>query len=340
LPQEKLDAFLQSYDIYDHDWQNREEMIRAFGADYESVIQQKLVDYYSVLNHLCAIGQVEKMYIPPAIDLSRSIIDNQILFERRLGRDLVVGPGSRLLDVGCGRGRIAHHVASYTGAHVTGMNLDATQLESASQFAQGFSRCAFLWGDINQPPFPFADASFDAIYEIQVFSLSKNLDALFREIHRLLKPGGRFGCLEWVLLDAYDPGNPHHTHLMHQIKPLIGAIGNPTIGRYVQALEGAGFEVRINENASLDGLQAPLIENADRFYTRLGGILHRLTQWKLLPTHFQTLFERLSRGGAAFIEADRKRLVTTSHYIVAQKVKVHSPAASELGKGTDTGSFA
>jgi sterol 24-C-methyltransferase len=38
-----------------------------------------------------------------------------------------------------------------------------------------------------------------------------------------------------------------------------------------------------------------------------------------LPLHFNTLFERLSRGGQAFIEADRMRLVTTSYYIVAQK---------------------
>ncbi len=322
LPQDKLEAFLQSYVIYDHDWADEKKMIEEFGAEYVKKVKQKLIDYYSVLNHLCALGQVEKMYIPPAIDLSKSIIDNQTLFERRMAKDLGLKKGSKVLDVGCGRGRVASHMASHTGAHVTGVNIDHDQLASAKKFAaaKGLAKQThFQEWDLNEIPFPFADQSFDAIYEIQVFSLSKNREKLFREIHRLLKPGAKFGCLEWILLDDYNEKNPEHAHLMKQIKPLIGAIGNPTVKQYVKELEKAGFSVVISENASLNGLQAPLIENADKFYTRLAKVLDRLVQFKVLPVHFNTLFERLSRGGQAFIEADRKKLVTTSYYIVAQK---------------------
>ena len=46
-------------------------------------LQRKLVDYYGVLNHLCSLGHIEKMYIPPAIDLSKSVLANQALFEQR-----------------------------------------------------------------------------------------------------------------------------------------------------------------------------------------------------------------------------------------------------------------
>src|SRR5271154_7548303 len=81
LPKEKLESFLNSYIIYDHDWVDEKAMVREMGPDYRDVVKQKLIDYYSVLNHLCAIGQVEKMYIPPAMDLTRSIIENQVLFE-------------------------------------------------------------------------------------------------------------------------------------------------------------------------------------------------------------------------------------------------------------------
>ena len=80
LPPEKVDAFLSSYNIYNHDWVNEEELIKDMGVDYYKEVQKKLIDYYSVLNHLCAIGQVEKMYIPPAMDLSASIIGNQRRF--------------------------------------------------------------------------------------------------------------------------------------------------------------------------------------------------------------------------------------------------------------------
>ncbi|HNA62175.1 MAG TPA: class I SAM-dependent methyltransferase [Rhabdochlamydiaceae bacterium] len=120
LSQEKVDAFLGSYNIYDHDWANEEELIKEMGPDYYKQVKKKLVDYYSVLNHLCAIGQVEKMYIPPLMDLSKGILANQTLFERKMAKDLGLHKGSRVLDIGCGRGRIANHIASITGAHVTG----------------------------------------------------------------------------------------------------------------------------------------------------------------------------------------------------------------------------
>ncbi len=322
LPEEKLKAFLDSYIIYDHDWVNEAAMIRDMGSEYPTVVKQKLIDYYSVLNHLCALGQVEKMYIPPAIDLAKSIIANQTLFERRMWGDLGLKHKSKALDVGCGRGRIASHASSHTGAHVTGVNIDSDQLESAEKFAKGKGlkkHTNFQHWDLNQTPYPFEEGAFDAIYEVQVFSLSKDLSKTFKELYRLLKPGGRFACLEWVILDAYDPKNPYHGHLMKQIKPLIGAIGNPTVEKYIQALKKAGFKVLINENASLNGLQAPLIQNADKFYTRLGKWINFFVKSKILPKHFNILFERLSRGGEAFIEADRLRLVSTSHYIVAEK---------------------
>src|SRR5437868_8674455 len=77
LPQEKVDAFLSAYCIFDHDWAYEDEMRRKMGDDYYSEVKRKLVDYYGVLNHLCSLGQIEKMYIPPAIDLSKSVLANQ-----------------------------------------------------------------------------------------------------------------------------------------------------------------------------------------------------------------------------------------------------------------------
>lgn len=322
LPPEKIDSFLNSYNIYDHDWAHEDELIEKMGANYYNEIKKKLVDYYSVLNHLCAIGHVEKMYIPPAMDLSKSIIANQSLFEKKLSQDLGLKKGDKVLDIGCGRGRIAGHMASMSGAHVTGINIDPDQLESAKRFALGnnlANQCEFRYGDLNEIPFPFPDNSFDAIYQIQVFSLSKNLEKLFTDLYRMLKPGGKLGCLDWVRLNNYNPTNPHHADLMKRIKPLIGAIGTPSSEEYVQLLKKVGFEIIIDENASIDGLQAPLIENADRFFTRVTRAIQFLVRYKLLPKHFKALFDRLTKDGEAFVEADRLKLVTTSYYIVAQK---------------------
>ena len=322
LPREKVDAFLGSYNIYDHDWANEEELIREMGPDYYNLVKKKLVDYYSVLNHLCSIGQVEKMYIPPTMDLSKGIIANQTLFEKKMAQDLGIQKGNRVLDIGCGRGRIASHIASITGAHVTGMNIDQGQIECAGKFAAGKNlskQCQFQLGDLNEIPLPFADASMDAVYQVQVFSYSKDLGKLFADIYRILKPGGKVACLDWFRLDKYDSKNPEHIDLMRRIKPLIGAIGTPAIEDFTRAMQKAGFKILINENASIDGLQAPLIEKADGLYTWLGRLINALVLCKLLPVHFKELFNRLTKDGEAFVEADRKGLVTTSHYILAQK---------------------
>jgi sterol 24-C-methyltransferase len=322
LSPEQINAFLDSYDVYDNDWANEDQLIEKMGPDYYNKMKKKLIDWYSVLNHLCAIGQVEKMYIPPAMDLSKSIIANQILFEEKMGRDLGVKRGDHVLDIGCGRGRVASHIASVTGANITGMNIDQDQLQSANMFTRGHGlseQCQFRMGDLNEIPFPFNDNSLDGIYHIQVFSLSKNLEKLFAELYRMLKPGAKFACLDWVRLDKYDENNVRHVELMRKVKPLIGAIGTPSAHEYVRLLQKAGFKIIRSENASIDGLQAPLIENADKFFTRINRAVQFLVRWRFLPRHFKLLFDRLTKDGRAFIEADRERLITTSHYIVAEK---------------------
>lgn len=87
------------------------------------------------------------MYIPPAIDLSRSIIENQKLFEKILSKDLNVSEKDKVLDLGCGRGRIAIHISKLTGANLYGLNIDNDQVQNARKFAsiKGLSKqCTFV----------------------------------------------------------------------------------------------------------------------------------------------------------------------------------------------------
>mmetsp|Transcript_39219 Transcript_39219/g.107984 ORF Transcript_39219/g.107984 Transcript_39219/m.107984 type:complete len:369 (-) Transcript_39219:90-1196(-) len=323
LSDKELDAFFNSYIIYDQDWENEEQLIKEFGPNYTKVVQEKLVDYYNVLNHLCAIGEVEKMYIPPLMDKNcKSLIGNQNLFEERMCRDLniVDGKGLKVLDIGCGRGRVANHVSSYTGASVTGVNVDPYQLGSAKRWTEFTGNpCTFKFHDVNTIPFPFPDNSLDAVYQIQVFSLSKDLLKLFKEIYRMLKPGARLSCLDWVVLDAYDPNNAEHVEMMSRVKPLIGAIGCPSSKNYVKLMKEAGFNIVIDENPSVGGYQAPLIENADDFYVGLTKWVKFLCKWHLIPAYFEKLFDRLTKDGEALVKMDRDDLVTTTYYMVAEK---------------------
>jgi sterol 24-C-methyltransferase len=310
LPQSTVDSFMQSYELFDQE------------AVTDSVNDERHIqNYYAVINQLCAIGEVEKMYIPPIMDLNCTIFENQILFERKMARDLDLKPNAHVLDVGCGRGRVAHHVSTVTGAKVTGINIDKTQIEIAELYAQrtGYTdRLTFKVANFNNP-LPFQNEYFDGLYQIQVFTYAKDREALFKELYRVLQPGAKMSFLDWFVLENYDGSNMRHVDIMNRVKPLIGAVSTISPKEMVDDLEKVGFKVLLSENASINGYQYQLIDRADSFYKLFTSIINCLVCLRIIPRHFKTLFDRLTKDGEAFVEGDRMGLFTTSHQIIAQK---------------------
>jgi len=70
LSDEDIQKFLASYTLFK-------------GVDMRRKDEKLAVDYYYVMNNLCALGNIEKMYIPPLMDKRYGIIGNQELYERR-----------------------------------------------------------------------------------------------------------------------------------------------------------------------------------------------------------------------------------------------------------------
>ncbi|KAK0841438.1 hypothetical protein LTS02_016841 [Friedmanniomyces endolithicus] len=312
LTPEQVDSFMKSYVIYDLDWANEKQMIEVLGPDYQKKVGQCLSDYYAVLNHLCAIGELEKMYVPPILDASASVITNQILYEELVASELQLPPNAKVLDIGCGRGRVAAHMTEMTDAHVTGLNIDTDQLASAVEYNKlvNFSN-TFVHQDMNELPLPFANEHFDGFYQIQAFSLCKDLPKLCAELFRVLKPGARLSLLDWASLEAYNPEDPHHQELMRCVKPIIGAVGTPTPQSMIAALEGAGFRMIRH--------YAPFLERLKSYFYTARWAMQGLTTVGLLPMHFRTLFNRMTQDSDAFIEADQTRLITTCYHWVAEK---------------------
>ena len=320
LTPKQVEDYMHSYVIYNLDWADEDAMIKELGPDYQTKVGECLKSYYGIINHLCAMGDVEKMYIPPHMDKRASVIENQLLYEKAVARAIGMKTGDKVLDLGCGRGRVAAHMSSMTGATVTGLNIDPNQVAQAREFnsQKGFEN-NFVQQDMNSLPLPFADNTFDCFYQIQALSLCKDLPALFREVYRVLKPGAKVSLLDWVSLPGYDPSNPEHLELMRRVKPLIGAVGTPTPKSFETALEDAGFVVTKSENASIDGLQAPLIDRVDIYFRTMRQIILGLVKIHVLPQHFKTLINRLCLDGQAFVKMDRMRLITTSYWVVAEK---------------------
>jgi sterol 24-C-methyltransferase len=260
------------------------------------------------------------MYIPPIMDKQASVLENQILNEEAIAKEIGLKAGDRVLDLGCGRGRVAAHMATLTGARVTGLNIDPNQIAQAREFNdQHGLQNEFVERDQNELPLPFADNSFDAFYEIQALSLCKDPRALFKEIFRVLKPGAKFLLMDWVSLPAYDAANSEHVELMRRVKPLIGAVGTPTPASFESALKGAGFTVTISDIPSIDEVQAPLIDKVDIYFRAMRQAILAGVKLHVLPRHFKPLINRLCLDGQAFVKMDNMRLISTVYRVVAEK---------------------
>lgn len=100
---------------------------------------------------------------------------------------LAPAPGERILDVGCGTGRLTSEIPARAPAvTVVGIDRSWTMLEQAQKH---FGRAAaFAQADGTALPFT---GPFDAVFSTATFHWIQDHDALFREIHRVLRAGGR-----------------------------------------------------------------------------------------------------------------------------------------------------
>lgn len=317
IPEEDYTAFLNSFKVFERDtvgfYQNSED-------DFNSVRS-----YYKVLNRLCTLGNVEKMYIPPIIDATKGVFENQIIFEAGFADQLNLAPGKKALEIGCGRGRITHHVASHTGASIIGMNIDPMQISIANKYANetGLSdRLQFIEGNMNDP-LPFPDESFDAFYQVQAMTYAKDLKSVFKEIYRVIKPGAKISVLDGVMLDGFDEKDASHRQLLRETREVTGWGALWHHSEWKAAAEAVGFNVLQSSDPSWSperiGSQHMLIEQEGRYFGVLAVLVKAGAFLGVIPQHIDTLITRLNLHGESYMEMDKRNMLTTSWHIVAQK---------------------
>ena len=92
--------------------------------------------------------------------------------------------GERILDLGCGDGQLTLRLA-LAGANVTGVDLSPDMVAAAR--ARGVSA-----DQASAESLPYKDQTFDAIFSNAALHWVHDHNAMLREAHRILKPGGRF----------------------------------------------------------------------------------------------------------------------------------------------------
>ena len=283
-----------------------------------------VADYYKVLNNMLSIFDLEKLYIPPQLDESLGLYGNQLLCERDVlsALGLTDPDTSHLLDMGCGRGRISHHFATLTGGRVSGYNIDPNQLENAEAWAAecGMSdRLHFKFGDHHRP-LDYPSETFDGCFSFQAvwpFFKKDELDAHAAEMFRVLKPGARYACSEYLLTPHFDWEDPEHVALHRLFLPTLAATHSMYPADVCAALERAGFEIVLS--APSKGVAWPICDQKRDLILMGRRIIRTLERAKILNPWVEESLDLLQRGGEAWTLAEKAKIADLNWRIVAEK---------------------
>lgn len=198
------------------------------------------------------------------VDALAALPDAAVLASLGCGNPTAVAelrPGETVLDLGSGGGLDVLLSASRVGPTGRAIGLDMTDemLELAYRNAReaGATNVEFVKGTIEAMPLP--DASVDVVISNCVINLAADKDAVFREISRVLRPGGRVGVSDVVADDRLSAADREARG------SFAGCIaGALTFSEYAAGLAAAGLhEVEITATHAVgDGMYGAIVRAA------------------------------------------------------------------------------
>jgi arsenite methyltransferase len=167
-------------------------------------------------------------------------------------------PGEVVVDLGCGGGLDVLLAAARVGptGKAVGIDMTAEMIERARRNAarQGADNVEFHLAPIDK--LPLSDASVNCLVSNCVINLAPDKHAVFREMFRVLKPGGRVAVSDIALK------KPLPEELAQNMMAYIGCIaGAVPIEEYRRGLEAAGFAAVQVVDAHKDLNAYALVEN-------------------------------------------------------------------------------
>lgn len=125
------------------------------------------------------------------------------------------------------------------GTTLTGIDISDKMLEAARARADELGRTVDLRkGDAHR--LPFEDGSFDTVVCTLSMCAIPDVDRAMREIHRVLRPGGRFVCLDHVVSPNW---------LLRTIQGVIERFSVPSAGEHlrrrpIENVRSTGFAIK------------------------------------------------------------------------------------------------
>lgn len=150
---------------------------------------------------------------------------------KRLVADLAIAPGECVLDVGCGTGRLAEHIADIVGPSGRVLGIDPLPERIAIAEAKAGANLAFEVGDARKLD-GSATASVDVVVLNAVFHWLPEKAGPLASFFRILRPGGRLGLTTWP---------PGQRTALQEVR--LQVLGEPPFAQYVRSPDGVLFRV-------------------------------------------------------------------------------------------------
>jgi SAM-dependent methyltransferase len=208
-----------------------------------------------------------------------------------------VGSAARVLDLGCGSGRVAVAVAE-RGAQVTGLDTNPRPLgELERRAGEAGVEVRAVQADMDEP-LPFADDAFDCAVSRLSLMIARDPQATLREVGRVVEPGGSVVTAVW----AEPSANPWFIEPRAAVAAALGE-------------ERAAFARvfgRLGDLSELQGVHraAGLVDVTGEVLTdqlRPGSAAEHWDSLSGQIGHFRRLREELTPDEAAALEAELER---------------------------------
>lgn len=167
--------------------------------------------------------------------------------------DVALG-GCHVLDLGCGLGGASLLLAGTFGAkRVTGIDIDAALVCRARAAAEAAGLAGMIvFHAVEAGILPFDEASFDVVFAKDVVCHIADKSALFAEVARVLAPGGRLVCADFVDGEKGDDLGRLYDDWIDSMRAYGLSFHFEKLAVYTEAFATAGLEnVRARDHSRL-----------------------------------------------------------------------------------------
>ncbi|CAJ1934215.1 unnamed protein product [Sphenostylis stenocarpa] len=235
--------------------------------------------------------------------------------EHFLALQLELKPGQKVLDIGCGIGGPLREIARFSSTSITGLNNNEYQLSRAKQLSgnTGLERTCHYVEPMQLKPLAMHHAY-----------------ACYKEILRVLKPGGYFASYEWCMTEVFDPNNQEHQKIKEVIEFGDGLPDIRVTTKCLEALKQAGLILREKDLAidspvpwyfPLDtshfSLSTFRLTSVGRFFTK--SMVRVLEFVGLAPQGSVRVEGFLQKAAEGLVEGGKKEIFTPMYFLLARK---------------------